>query len=271
MARTPVRTPAEGAPTAPVQVHAADAPVVTTAKGTRENIADQAAQAQEEVSQKAEVLSLVHDVRTPLAIIMLESQLLERRLGFRASPEVRSGLARIVHNAAYIERLVSELLDLSSAEGDRLELRCERVDLARLIAQTLDRAVSSADRPRVSVEIRDVLYVDADPVRIERVIANLIGNALKFSPDSVITIGLDSHDELACIEVIDSGPGLTPDEASRVFDRYQRTEQGRAHEGYGLGLYICRRIIDAHGGRIGVTSTPGKGSRFFFELLALTE
>lgn len=239
------------------------------AKGTRHDIGSQAATACAEVSREADVVSLVHDVRTPLTIIMLETRLLSNALGAGATPTARRGLERIAQNAAYIERLVSDLLDLSSIDGNRFELRRERVDLARLIMDTLARAVSSVDRPRVAVEIRDVLYADADPVRLERVIANLIGNALKFSPGSPVTIRLDSSDEHACVAVIDSGPGLSAEQATSVFERYERTREAHAHDGYGLGLYICRRIIDAHGGRIGVTSTPGQGSQFYFELLSV--
>lgn len=266
MARTPL-TPAEGAPTAvEPRPQVENAP---KAKGTRQDIAGQAAIACAEVTREADVASLVHDVRTPLTVIMIETQLLSNELGAEATPKARRGLQRIAQNAAYIERLVSDLLDLSAIEGNRFELRRERVDLARLIAETLERAVSSIDRPRVAVEIRDVLYADADPIRLERVIANLVGNALKFSPGSPVTIRLDTRDDHACVAVIDWGPGLSAEQAASVFDRYERTREAHAHEGYGLGLYICRRIIDAHGGRIGVTSTPGTGSQFYFELLSV--
>jgi signal transduction histidine kinase len=275
MAPTPPRTPPEGTPT-PVEprsqvegVSDASPSSSSIAKGTREDIRDQATSARAEAALDVATAELVHDIRTPLSIIMIEAHLLEKRLGTRATLSVQRGIERIAQNAAYIDRLVSDLLDLSSMNAGQLELRIERVDLARLIGDTLDRAVSSVDRSRVNVEIRDILYVRADGARLERVIANLVGNALKFAAGSAVTLRLDSRGTYACISVIDSGPGLTSEQARTIFDRHQRAEEARAQEGYGLGLHICRRIMDAHGGRIGVTSTPGRGSRFFFELLAV--
>lgn len=261
----PVRTPAEGIPERRDQGEPERASTPVIAKGTHTDLAEQAAQAQREPAGDEDVASLVHDLRTPLSIIMLEAQLLETRLGTRATPAAQRGLERIAQNAAYIDRLVTNLLDLASVEAGRLELRLERVDLSRLLVDTLARAVSTVDRARVSIEIRDVLYVDADAARLERVIANLLGNALKFST-APVTIRLDKRGPSACIAVIDAGPGMTAEQAQRVFERYRSATPARTHDGYGLGLHICKRIIDAHGGRLAVTSTPGKGSRFYFEL-----
>lgn len=244
-------------------------PVPTIAKGTRQDLSEAAARAQATPVIDDDIASIVHDIRTPLSIILLEADLIESRLGPRVSPAVARGLERIVQNAAYIDRLVANVLDLASLEAGHLELRIERVDLSVILRDTVERAVGSIDRARLSIEIRDVLYVDADASRLERVVSNLIGNALKYSSsDAPITVRLDRRGAHACISVIDAGPGLTAEQASIIFDRYQRSSDGQ-HDGYGLGLHVCRRIVEAHRGRIGVTSTPGQGSRFFVELLAI--
>jgi signal transduction histidine kinase len=141
----------------------------------------------------------------------------------------------------------------------------ERVHLGILLNDNLERAVSSLDRSRVRLEIHHDCFVSADRNRLERVIANFISNALKYST-SPIKIALELVGVRARVTVIDGGRGLTPDQASTVFDRFRRGGNTRGRDGYGLGLYISRKIIDAHGGEIGVDSAPGAGSQFYFEL-----
>jgi signal transduction histidine kinase len=180
---------------------------------------------------------------------------------------VQHSLDRITQNVAYIDRLIADLLDLASVEAGRLrqQLRIEHVDLAQLLDETVDRAVSSIDRERVRLEVRHLAIVRGDRNRLERVIANLLSNALKYSA-APVTIVLDRTDHRARVRVIDQGRGLTPAQARTVFDRFRRVAHARGREGYGLGLYISRKIIDAHLGRIGVVSSVGRGSEFFFEL-----
>ncbi len=247
-----------------------DGPVTpVVAAGTREDLADQARAAQRMATQPGspddDVASLAHDLKNPLTIIMLEANQIEQRLGLNATPSVVRGLERIAQNAAYIDRLVSDLLDVCSHDAGRLELRIERLDLARLVRGAAERAVASPDRARVRVEVRSIVYAWGDETRIERVISNLLNNAFKYCPDGSITVRLDARGNNACVSVIDTGPGLSADEARRVFERYRRGASG-TQKGYGLGLYTSRKIIEAHRGRIGCVSTPGRGSRFYFEL-----
>ncbi len=242
-----------------------DTPPPVIAKGTREDVAAQArAAAAGQIHD--DVVSIAHDLKNPLSIIMMETSLLEQRLAAR-SPAVQRGLEHIARNAAYVDRLISELLDLASADAGALSLNLERVDLARLVQDALARCVGTVDAGRVHFDIRAYLYAHADPIRIERVIANLVTNALKHSaPHSAVTVRLDARGRYACISVIDNGHGLTAEEARGVFQRFRRGRHGQQHHGYGLGLYISRRIVEAHGGRIGLHSEPQRGSRFFFEL-----
>jgi signal transduction histidine kinase len=246
----------------------ADVPTPVIAAGTRDDLADKARAAQRLASEPGapddDVASLAHDLKNPLTVIMLEATQIEQRLGAAATPEVLRGLERIGLNAAYVDRLVSDLLDVASADAGRLELRLERLDLARIV-RAASELVSSPDRARVRVDIRDLAVAWGDEVRIERVIANLLGNAFKYSPEGLITLRLEARGSRACVSVIDCGPGLTAEEARHVFERYRRGTAGTAH-GYGLGLYTSRKIIEAHRGRIGCVSTPRRGARFYFEL-----
>ena len=229
-----------------------------TAKGTRD-VADRVPR--DEAAER--VTMIAHDLKTPLSIIMLETQI----LGERLPVEMQDSISRITQNVAYIDRLIADMLDLASVDAGllRQQLRLERVDLALLLTETIDRAVSSVDRERVKLELRHACCVQGDRNRLERVIANFISNALKYSA-APVTIALDRSAHRARVRVIDQGLGLTPEQSRTVFNRFRRERSARNRDGYGLGLYISRKIIDAHRGRIGVVSVVGQGSEFFFEL-----
>jgi signal transduction histidine kinase len=237
------------------------------AKGTRDDVTREAHRAIDQRRTRAideDIESVAHDVKTPLSIIMLEANVLEQRLGEKISSQVRHGLERILTNASYIDRLVSDLLDLGCHDAGRLEVRFERLELDDLLHRALERAVSTLERARVTLDLRVHATVMGDPVRLERVISNLVTNALKHGGRRApVTVRLEVQRRLARISVVDSGPGLTTEECRAVFERYRR---GLRSDGHGLGLYISRRIVEAHRGRIGVASTPGKGCRFFFEI-----
>jgi signal transduction histidine kinase len=246
-------------------------PMPVLAAGTRDSLADKAREALRRAGtvEDEDVASLAHDLKNPLTIIMLEAMQIEQRLGVRVSPAVQRGLERIHQNAAYIDRLVSDMLDLASADAGRLELRLERIDLSRLLRDAVGRAVSTQDRNHVRLEVRDVLFVRGDEMRLERVVTNLVHNALKYGGEAgPVTVRLDARGAYACVSVIDMGPGLTADESRMIFDRYRRAKHASG-QGHGLGLYTSRRIIEAHKGRIGIVSQPGRGARFFFELPAI--
>ena len=231
------------------------------AKGTRRDIAEATARITRRIDD--DIACVAHDVKTPLSIIMLEANVIEERLGRAVTPPLRHGLERIMLNAAYIDRLISDLLDLGCHDAGRLELRVELVAMSQLLDRALERAVSTVDRRRVHLETKHEANVMCDPMRIERVISNLVANALKHGGPAPVTVRLEVTKRLARISIIDAGPGMTAESAREMFDRYRH---GARSQGYGLGLYISRHIVEAHGGRIGVASAPGKGSRFYFEL-----
>lgn len=263
---TKVPTPRD-VPVVPVEATPEERPVVT-AKGTRDDITNRVPRlacehAPGEINERLTMIA--HDLKTPLAIIALEAQLLGERLPPEQRPVVQPGLERIAQNAAYIDRLIADLLDLATVEAGQLQLRIESVDLTLLLRETVDRAVSSIDRNRVQLELCELCCVHADRNRLERVLANFISNALKYSA-SPITVALAKTARRARVTVIDQGRGLTPEQAATVFDRFRRGSNTHGRDGYGLGLYISRRIIDAHAGQIGVVSKDGVGSEFFFEL-----
>jgi len=231
------------------------------AKGTRRDVREAAARVTRRIDD--DIASVAHDVKTPLSIIMLEANVIEARMGRALTPQLRHGLERILLNAAYIDRLISDLLDLGCHDAGRLELRTEVVAMSELLDRALERAVSSVDRRRVQLETKHPANVMCDPMRIERVVSNLVANALKHGGSAAVTVRLEVVKRFARISIVDGGPGMTAESTRDMFDRYRH---GAQSQGYGLGLYISRHIVEAHGGRIGVESTPGRGSRFYFDL-----
>ena len=227
--------------------------VETTAAGLRE----------EDVAQ------IVHDLKSPLSTIALETCLLDDRLPRGERSEMRDSLARIAHNVEFLDRMVPDLLDLCSLDAGRLQLQREPTELRTLLEQTIDRVVPTRDRARVMFQAPEPLMTSIDGLRIERVVANLLQNALKYAPKSTgVVVGLTAVNDAIRVSVTDVGPGMTPAETGYIFDRFRRASTAGATEGSGLGLYVSKKIIEAHGGRIDVTSVRGAGSQFFFELPA---
>ena len=181
--------------------------------------------------------------------------------------DTAAALRRIGRNIDHLDHLVSDLLDLSAIQTARFQIERSPVDLGDLVLGVVDRAVATPHRPRVSVLISNTATVIGDERRIERVLTNFIQNAIRYTPhDSPIIVELRIEGGYAHVGVEDRGPGLPPEEARCAFEKFRRGSTSRGRSGFGLGLYVSRKIIDAHGGRIGVESTFGKGSCFYFEL-----
>jgi PAS domain S-box-containing protein len=210
---------------------------------------------------------IVHDLKNPLGTIALEASFLGERAADVVQIEIKPALARITRNIAFLDRMVQDLLDAASIAARRFEINRRPTELRSLLEQLVERIVASRDRKRVLIDAPLPLTLSIDALRIERVVVNLLQNALKYAPaGSRIVLQLEVDADRGRISVTDTGPGMTPVETSFVFDKYRRAPSARAHEGSGLGLYVCKQIVEAHGGTIAVDSVLGAGSRFFFEL-----
>ena len=217
--------------------------------------------------RQEDVAQIVHDLKSPLTTIALEAELLEHKLATGDHSDVRHSMTRIARNAYFLERMVQDLLDLCSVEAGVLELHPAPTELKTLLEDVIDRVTTTRDRGRVFLRAESSIMMTIDDLRIERVVANFLQNALKYAPDHTgIIVRLEHRGTRVCVSVIDAGPGLAPGDMARVFDKFKRTSTARMREGSGLGLYVSKRIIEAHGGHIGVESVQGAGSRFFFEL-----
>ncbi|CAA9583111.1 MAG: Osmosensitive K+ channel histidine kinase KdpD, partial [uncultured Thermomicrobiales bacterium] len=211
-----------------------------------------------------------HDLRTPLASIRAAAgSLLQDEIEW--DPETRREFAAAIdEEAARLNRLVGNLLDLSRVEGGALHPRKELYPLDALIRAAVERLAGHLAGRRLDIDLPpDLPPVPLDPVQIDQVLTNLLENAIKYTPDGApiaVMAAVDGGGDAVIVSVADRGPGIPPAERAQVFDKFYRL-RGNAHAaGTGLGLAIARRLVEAHGGRIWVDDHPGGGARFNLSL-----
>ena len=221
--------------------------------------------------QREDILRAVsHDLRNPLAVVLAQAQLLIRaqeQAGL-AGPQRQSAQA-ILTSAQRMNTMIQDLVDSVRLQAGQLIIRQQVVDLGRLAADLRTRLAGTLDMSRVRVEAPpDLPPVWADPDRVERILVNLLSNALKYSPpERQVTVSLARQDGQVITSVTDRGVGIPAEEMPHVFERYFRARTaGERREGLGLGLYISRMLVEAQGGRIWAQSQVGVGSTFSFSL-----
>ena len=202
-----------------------------------------------------------HELRTPLTSMLLQLQLLARE-----APNPAHEL--MLRQADRLARLTESLLDVSRVRGGRLELNLEPVDLSALVHEVAARFHEEARRAgcHLEVQIPDALQGQWDRLRLDQVLTNLISNALKYGARKPVTITVVRRGPFAHLTVTDRGIGLAPESHERVFGRFERAVSSTNYAGLGLGLWISREIVAAHGGSISVESALGAGARFTVEL-----
>jgi len=211
--------------------------------------------------------TVAHDLRNPLHVILASTALL-REPGI--SDERRASLGSITKRAAdQMNRLLADLLDSAQIHAGRLSLELADVALGTIVERAAENARPLAEQKGVHLIARIAdgsVKVRADDVRVQQVLGNLIGNALKFTPaHGRITLDAHAEKERAVIRVSDTGPGIPAEQLPRLFERFWQERQ-TDRRGIGLGLGIAKGIVEAHGGTIQVESTPGHGSTFSFTL-----
>lgn len=213
--------------------------------------------------------TISHDLRTPLAIIQGHAQLLHAILEEKAlDGELRDSLSAILRSVQGMNILIQDLVDLARLEAGHLTLNLRPLDLQQYIDDLLVRAATILDVGRVQIEMPSVVPpVRADFFRLDRIIMNLLSNALKYSePGTPVQIIVEPTDGEVEIAVRDRGRGIPAEVMPQLFGRFYRAPGTQREEGVGLGLYITRRLVEAHGGRIRVESEVGVGSIFTFTL-----
>lgn len=209
-----------------------------------------------------------HEIKNALGPLTLTLQLAERQL-LSSQPIAPADLAFARAQVRRLARLVEDLMDLTRLDLAQLEIRPLALDLREIVREAVEvfrrgnPAPIQLDLPRTPV------MVSADAARIEQVLFNFLENAVRYSDDgAAVEVGLTAAPGSPCARVFvrDQGPGLPPDEQGRVFERFARGSTAEGKSGLGIGLYLCRTLVERHGGRVGVESRPGAGATFWFEL-----
>lgn len=210
-----------------------------------------------------------HELRTPLTIIHGYSELIVDGM-LRDEESIRQSADEIHSSSALMLRLVDDLLDTSRLEAGRVELQPVALDLSNWLIKLVTGFGQATPSHRIVADVCEPLpAISADPDRLGQVMNNLLSNAARYSPGgTVIRVSADVVGDGLEIKVSDQGPGIAPDDRDRIFEKFYRGKHGAtlAVRGTGLGLAVARQLVEAHGGTIGVQSTPGRGSTFWVRL-----
>lgn len=242
------------------------------AKQEEQTRADELAKANQLKDQFLSIAS--HELKTPITTIRGLAQITLRRLSKQSelSPEqegIRITLQKIDEQTNRLNTLIEDLLDLSSIRAGKIHLQLKRCDLGEVCCGVIEDQRLLTGR-MIDLELPpEPVTLKADSDRLSQVVTNLVSNAIKYSPeDSSVQVRVGKRDKLAVIEVHDAGPGIPKEEQTRIFETFYRAPKAQASSknGWGLGLAICKDIVERHGGRIWCESTPGEGSTFVVEL-----
>ena len=214
------------------------------------------------------VSSISHELRTPLTSIAGYVELLQEQ---EVDAEKLGHLAIVGRNSERLLALVTDLLFAARLQYGRLELERVPVDLRSVVEQSVAsaRPRAQAASVRLELEAEDVPEIAGEPAKLAQLLDNLVSNAIKFTPrDGRVNVRLSAPEGMICVEVSDTGIGMSEGERERLFERFFRAQSALEHQiqGTGLGLYISKAIVEAHDGRIGVDSSPGEGTTFVVEL-----
>ena len=217
--------------------------------------------------------TMSHELRTPLNAVVGFSDLLTEEQYGPLNDRQKRYVNHIRTGGKHLLRLINDILDLSKIEAGRLQLAIESVPVNVSFAEALDTLRPLADKKSqtLSKNAPRELSVRADATRFKQILINLLGNAVKFTPDGgKIEVAARQIGDTVRIEVRDSGPGIPDHEQKRIFEAFYRLGQSdKGPEGTGLGLAITRRLVELHGGDLGIESQPGAGSCFYFNLPAV--
>ena len=221
--------------------------------------------------------TLSHELRNPLNVILGYAEVLMRSEEARASQFVRRAAEVLKRNALAQSRLVRDLLDLSRLHIGKLSLNQEVIPLTTIIENAVETVHDDAAQKQIELKIDasdNLIFVNADPLRLEQVIWNLLNNAVKFTPaGGTVRIRMSCAGERALLMVEDSGPGIEPEFLPHVFEMFRQADgsSSRPHGGMGIGLALVKQLIELHGGTVAAASAPGRGARFTIELPITSE
>jgi signal transduction histidine kinase len=212
-----------------------------------------------------------HELRTPLTSLLLHAGGLERALHGAATPEdLQTRLESIKQSGWRMERLLDRLLDATRMMRGRIVIAEGRLDLALLVRRVVEQFDDTAARAgsELRVSASDAVWILGDAQKLELVVSNLLSNAIKYGAGKPIDVTLEPAGEGAKLSVLDRGIGIAEKDQVRIFDPFERAVSTANYGGFGVGLWAARKMAEAHGGRIQVTSALGAGSLFVVEIAA---
>ena len=218
---------------------------------------------------RQDFVSLVsHELRSPLSAVVGGAKTLQQRWPDLSDDQRNTLLALIVGEAKRLASLVDDLLDSASIDAGSFSYAFTDVDVGALTREAVATAAAAQDGVEVVARLPEALpVVRGDAARLRQVLANLIDNAIKYSPaGAVVEVEAAEHGGRLEIAVIDHGTGIAFENQAAIFERFGRVAGPDAKPGTGLGLYIARSIAEAHGGTVAVASSPGRGARFTLTL-----
>jgi PAS domain S-box-containing protein len=222
------------------------------------------ASAEEAARMKDDFLAIAaHELRTPLTALQLEHSVLQRKIP-ADDTMLRNRLDRAVRTGNRLGALVESLLDVGRMATGRLTLRPEPLDLGEAVHQVTETMRGTAAKASCELTFRATGALEGhwDRLRMEQVTMNVLSNAIKYGAGAPVTVSVERDGDDATIEVVDGGPGITTKDLDRIFGRFERAASVRNFGGLGLGLYVCRQIIEAHGGAISARNRDGGGTAF---------
>jgi PAS domain S-box-containing protein len=214
-----------------------------------------------------EIVSTVsHELRSPLTSVKGYTSLLLNRWDRLKDDQKRMMLEQVNHDADRVTRLITELLDISRLESGRLVLRRQMIDLKAVAQSVIEKVAMEYPDLECDMQFPDeVPAVYADPDKIVQVLTNLVENACKYASSTGIVVAAEVGDDALAVRVSDRGEGISETDLSKIFTKFFRRADTKP-TGSGLGLWISRGLVEAHGGKLTVSSIPGKGSTFRFTL-----
>ena len=228
---------------------------------------DESARSRADITRAELISTLAHELRSPLTSVKgFTSTLLHRWERF-PDEQKRFMLRTVNADADRVTRLINELLDVSRIEAGRLELKRRMIEIPRLAQDIVDRFQIQPDRHSFEVSFPDdfpEVYADSD--KVAQVLTNLVENAVKYTEGGTVTVSGEAADGAVEVAVHDQGSGIPSEQLPLIFTKFYRRGGRGAPSGTGLGLYIARGLVEAHGGRIWAHSEPGKGTEVRFRL-----
>jgi signal transduction histidine kinase len=218
---------------------------------------------------RADFVSLVsHELRSPMAAVIGAARTLQGRWRKLSAEQRESFLALIGDETSRLANLIADVLDTSRIEAGTFTYTFTDVDVALLVREVTAAAAAGQDEVRLGTDLNGAVpNIRGDRERLRQVLQNLVDNAVKYSPeDAEVIVSAVASDGSVRVQVTDAGPGIPPEDRRLIFEKFGRSASGAAKPGTGLGLFIARSIVEAHGGTIDVASASGHGATFVVEL-----